>query len=135
MKRRWPHPEMPKTGKRFWRSTGELEDTPEFREMVEREFPGSAAEMADEEDAENSRRSFLKLMGASTALAGFGMVGCRRPEKHILPYTKHVEWIVPGKPLYYASAMPRPDGCTPVVVTTYEGRPTHVQGNPASPPE
>ena len=53
--------------------------------------------MADEADAETSRRSFLKLMGASTALAGFGMAACRRPESYIVPYTKAPEWVIPGQ--------------------------------------
>ena len=130
MKRKVHHPEPPKNGKRFWRSLGELEDTPRFRDWLEREFPAGASEM---EDSENSRRTFMKLMGASTALAGFGMAGCRRPEKYLVPYTKHVEWVIPGKPLYYATAMPRLDGCVPVVATTYEGRPTMLKGNALHP--
>jgi hypothetical protein len=59
--------------------------------------------MADEDEMETSRRSFLKLMGASTALAGFGMAACRRPESYIVPYTKAPEWVIPGKATYYAS--------------------------------
>ena len=85
--------------------------------------------MANEEDAENSRRSFLKLMGASTALAGFGMAACRRPEAYIVPYTKAPEWVIPGKATYYASSMPRATGATPLVVTTFEGRPTKLSPN------
>jgi len=55
-----------KKGKRFWRSLDELADTPEFRAAVEREFPSAAPEWIDPV----SRRGFLKLMGASMALAG-----------------------------------------------------------------
>lgn len=133
MKRIWHHPEEPKTGKRFWRSVGELEDTPEFRSWLDREFPQGAAEMDDETDRELSRRSFMRLMGASTALAGLGMAGCRRPVETILPFAHHVEWVIPGKPLLYASSMPRAGGSVPLVVTTHEGRPTHLQGNPLHP--
>jgi molybdopterin-containing oxidoreductase family iron-sulfur binding subunit len=85
--------------------------------------------MADESEAETSRRSFLKLMGASTALAGFGMAACRRPESYIVPYTKAPEWVIPGKATYYASSMPRAHGATPLVVTTFEGRPTKLAPN------
>ncbi len=126
----WQHPEVPADETTVaWRSAGQLEDTPEFREWLDREFPQGAAEMADEGDMETSRRSFLKLMGASTALAGFGMAACRRPESYIVPYTKAPEWVIPGKATYYASAMPRANGATPLVVTTFEGRPTKLAPN------
>jgi molybdopterin-containing oxidoreductase family iron-sulfur binding subunit len=129
-KRIWQHPEVPAGETTVsWRSAGQLEDTPEFREWLESEFPRGAAAMADEAEAETSRRSFLKLMGASSALAGFGMAACRRPESYIVPYTKAPEWVIPGKATYYASAMPRPHGVTPLVVTTFEGRPTKLGPN------
>ena len=133
-KRIWHHPEVPAGETTVaWRSAGQLEDTAEFRQWLDREFPQGAAEMANEEDAENSRRSFLKLMGASTALAGFGMAACRRPESYIVPYTKAPEWVIPGKATYYASSMPRAQGATPLVVTTFEGRPTKLAPNKLHP--
>jgi molybdopterin-containing oxidoreductase family iron-sulfur binding subunit len=129
-KRIWHHPEVPADETTVaWRSAGQLQDTPAFREWLDREFPQGAAEMADEADLETSRRSFMKLMGASTALAGFGMAACRRPESYIVPYTKAPEWVIPGKATYYASAMPRAHGATPLVVTTFEGRPTKLAPN------
>ncbi len=128
MKRQWQHPETRETGRQYWRSLGELEETPEFRGWLEREFPQGAAEL---EMDDVSRRNFVKLMGAATALAGFGAVGCHRPVRHLVPYNEHVEWVVPGKALYYASAKGRLGGrgCDPLVVTTHEGRPTRVDGN------
>src|SRR6266498_1388710 len=130
MKRVFQHPSGPSTGKRYWRSLGELSDTPEFREWLEREFPTGAAELKDDEW---SRRSFLKLMGASMALAGFGLNGCRRPEAHLVPFTKNVEWTIPGKFLYYATAMPRRTGAIPLIATTVDGRPIKLEGNPLHP--
>ncbi len=133
-KRIWHHPEAPTDETTVaWRSTGQLENTAEFREWLEREFPRGAAEMANEEEAETSRRSFLKLMGASTALAGFGMAACRRPEAHILPYAQAPEWVIPGKATYYASSFPRMGGATPLVVTSFEGRPTKLAPNTLHP--
>jgi len=133
-KRIWHHPEASATATTVaWRSVGQLEDTSDFRQWLEREFPQGAAEMESEGDAETSRRSFLKLMGASTALAGFGMASCRRPESYIVPYTKAPEWVIPGKATYYASSMPRSGGATPVVVTTFEGRPTKLAPNSLHP--
>lgn len=130
----WQHPEVPAGETTVaWRSAGQLEDTPAFREWLDREFPQGAAEMADEADAETSRRSFLKLMGASSALAGFGMAACRRPETYIVPYTKAPEWVIPGKATYYATSMPRAQGATPLVVTSFEGRPTKLAPNKLHP--
>ncbi|MEX1049064.1 MAG: TAT-variant-translocated molybdopterin oxidoreductase, partial [Akkermansiaceae bacterium] len=124
------HPEIPADETTVsWRSVGQLADTDDFRQWLDREFPRGAAEMANQDDAEASRRSFLKLMGASTALAGFGMAACRRPETYIVPYTRAPEWVIPGEATYYASAMPRATGATPLVVTTFEGRPTKLAPN------
>jgi MoCo/4Fe-4S cofactor protein with predicted Tat translocation signal len=127
------HPEIP-VGETTvaWRSAGQLEDSAEFRQWLDHEFPQGSAELVGPE-AETSRRSFLKLMGASTALAGFGMAACRRPEAYILPYTKAPEWVIPGKATYYASSMPRATGATPLVVTTFEGRPTKLGPNTLHP--
>ena len=130
MKRILQHPAPSQTGKQYWRSLGELSDTPEFRGWLEREFPAGAQEM---EADEVSRRSFLKLMGASMALAGFGLSSCRKPEMHLVPFTKSAEWVIPGKQLYYATAMPRRYGALPLVVTTVDGRPIKIEGNPNHP--
>ncbi|MES2505165.1 MAG: TAT-variant-translocated molybdopterin oxidoreductase [Verrucomicrobiota bacterium] len=129
MKRIWNHPEEPQTGKRYWRSTGELEQRSEFLNKLGVEFP--AGDTLNEEERETSRRDFLKLMGASTAM--MGLASCRRPLTNILPYTDHVEWIVPGKPLLYATVKPTATGAIPMVAITHEGRPTHLQGNPLHP--
>jgi molybdopterin-containing oxidoreductase family iron-sulfur binding subunit len=129
MKRIWQHPEETQTGKRYWRSADELENRSEFLNKLGVEFP--AGDTLNEEERESSRRDFLKLMGASTAM--MGLAACRRPLTNILPYTQHVEWIIPGKPLLYATAMPTTTGAVPMVVTTHEGRPTHLAGNPLHP--
>jgi MoCo/4Fe-4S cofactor protein with predicted Tat translocation signal len=130
MKRIVIHPPAPKSGRQYWRSTAELSDTPEFRAWLEREFPSGAAQLNGDEW---SRRSFLKLMGASVALAGFGVASCRRPEAHLVPFTKSVEWTIPGKFLYYTTAMPRRNGAIPLLVTTVDGRPIKLDGNPLHP--
>ncbi len=130
MKRIFNHPPAPKTGKRYWRSLEEFADTPEFRAKLEREFPQGAAEL---EGNEVTRRGFMQFMGASIALAGLGLTGCRRPELHIVPYTKGVEWQVPGNALHYATSMPRRGGAIPLIATTYNGRPTKLEGNPNVP--
>ena len=68
-------------GKKFWRSVDELADSPDFAELVNKEFPSQASEWIDPV----SRRSFLKVMGASMALAG--LAGCtKQPDEPIYPY-------------------------------------------------
>src|SRR6186997_2087958 len=130
MKRILQHPTEPLTGKKYWRSLGQLADTPEFRGWLEREFPQGASELSG---GDLSRRNFLKLMGASTALAGLGLSACRRPEKHLVPFTRGVEWSIPGKALFFATSYPTRKGASPLVVATYDGRPTKIEGNPAHP--
>jgi molybdopterin-containing oxidoreductase family iron-sulfur binding subunit len=127
MKRVFQHPPEPAHGKKYWRSFGEYSSTAEFREWFEREFPDGASQL-DENDW--SRRDFMKLMGASMALAGVGLTSCRRPQMHMVPFTKSVEWTIPGKFLYYATAMPRRTGAIPLVATTVDGRPIKLEGNP-----
>ena len=129
MKRVWQHPAEPTTGKKYWRSLGQLTGQESSQKWQDREFQDGAAVMKDEEEQESSRRTFLKLMSASTAMAGLGLASCRRPETFLKPYSKMPEWIIPGKILYYATAMPRAGGGSPLVVHTSEGRPTHLQGN------
>jgi molybdopterin-containing oxidoreductase family iron-sulfur binding subunit len=129
-------------GRQVWRSAEDLADTSDFRDWMEKEFPAGASELsrAEGEDAETAggetRRTFLKIMGASLALAGAATVpGCRRPDHKILAYSKEVpEEIIPGKPLFYATSMPRPDGgAEGLLVETHEGRPTKIEGNPLHP--
>ncbi len=92
------------------------------------EFPLGAAEWPEEV----SRRHFLKLMGASLALASTGAC-TRNPPEHIVPYVKQPEEIVPGKPLFFASALALGGYARGILVETHEGRPTKIEGNPQHP--
>ena len=129
-KRVFNHPKEEVGGRKYWRSLGQLQDTPEFRGWLEREFPQGASEL---EGGEVSRRAFLRLMGASSALAGLSLAACRRPEKQLVPFTRGVEWSIPGKALFFATAMPFRSGHVPLVATTHDGRPTKMEGNPLHP--
>ena len=115
-------------GKRYWRSIDELAETPGFQAEVEREFPSAAQEWVDPV----SRRGFMKLMGASMALAG--LAGCtKQPDEPIYPYIKQPEDLVLGKPNYFATAMPSPTGAVPLLVKTDQYRPIKIDGNPEHP--
>jgi len=108
-------------GPAFWRSLDEVAETPEFKAMLHREFPEGASEFNDPA----GRRDFLRLMGASIALAG--AAACtRQPPEQIVPYVKQPEDLIPGKPLFFATAMPFAGTAVPVLVESHMGRPTKI---------
>jgi len=133
MKRIFKHPAPSEqelaNGPRYWRSLDELASTPGFKAQLEREFPEGASSLEGVD-----RRGFMKIMAASFALGGVGLAGCRRPEAHILPYGKSVAGVIPGLPLYFASAMPVRKGAVPILAETHQGRPTKIEGNPGYAP-
>ncbi|AGA27913.1 TAT-variant-translocated molybdopterin oxidoreductase [Singulisphaera acidiphila] len=115
-------------GPRYWRSLEELAETEEFQSFLDREFPHGAPELVDA----TSRRNFLKLMGASLALAGVS--GCtHQASEKIVPYVRAPESLVPGKPLYYATAISRSGSPIGVLAESHMGRPTMVEGNEKHP--
>jgi MoCo/4Fe-4S cofactor protein with predicted Tat translocation signal len=115
-------------GKKYWRSLEELADSPALREFVQREYP----QHAEEWDDPIERRTFLKLMGASLALAGLSGCVYQPPEK-IVPYVKQPEEITPGKALFFATAFTLGGIATPLLARSNDGRPTKVEGNPDHP--
>ena len=115
-------------GRTYWRSLEELADTPEFRSYVNREFPHQASEFSDPA----GRRQFLRLMGASLALAGVSAC-TRQPEEKLVPYVRQPEQIVPGRPLFFATAMPVGGYGMPLLAENHMGRPTKLEGNPEHP--
>ncbi len=119
---------LQKSGKEYWRSVEEFVDAPEFEEFVKEEYPAHAEEWDDS----LSRRNFVKVMGASLAFAGLS--GCViQPAEKIVPYVRQPEEIVPGKPLFYATAMTLGGTATGLLAKSNEGRPTKVEGNPDHP--
>jgi len=119
-----------KTGKRYWKNLDELAGTPAFQELMQEEFPRQAA--AGEWVDSVSRRGFLKVMGASFALAG--LAGCtKQPDEPIFPYVKQPEDLVLGRPMYFATAHPFPTGAVPVLVKSEAFRPIKLEGNPEHP--
>ncbi len=118
---------MKENQKQYWRSLDELADTPEFRKIVEREFPEGASELKNPV----TRRNFLGLMGASIAFAG--LASCRRPVEKIVPFVKAPENMIPGVPKYYATTFTQGRHALGVLVESHEGRPTKIEGNPEHP--
>src|SRR6202142_3724387 len=118
----------PETGPEYWRSLEELAGSEEFQEMLPREFPKGASEWLDD----FSRRGFLKTMGASLALAG--LTGCTRmPITEIVPYVRQPENVVPGRPMFYATAFTLGGYASPILVESHLYRPTKIEGNDQHP--
>ena len=115
-------------GPRYWRGLEELADTPEFRNHLENEFPHGP----NDPDTKFDRRDLLKVMAASAAFAGLS--GCTKlPTQKIVPYVRQPEEIVPGKPLFYATATTLGGVATGILVESHMGRPTKIEGNPDHP--
>src|ERR1051325_6702132 len=115
-------------GQQYWRSLEELAETKQFTDMLHREFSPGATEWWDG----LSRRSFLKMAAASLALSG--VTACtKQPAHEILPYVKQPEELVPGEPLFYATAMSLGGFATGVLVKNREGHPIKIEGNPEHP--
>src|SRR5687767_6802499 len=115
-------------GRQAWRSLEEVAGTPEFHDYLHREFPANASEWLDPV----GRRSFLKLMSASMALAG--VTACTvQPAELIVPYVRQPEEEIPGKPLFFATAITQGGVASGLLVESHEGRPTKIEGNPDHP--
>ena len=115
-------------GREYWRSLEDLAQTDAFQDLMHREFPRYASEWEDGD----SRRNFIKLMGASLALAGLSAC-TRQPSEMITPYVRQPEDLVPGRPLFFATAMPLGASSTGLLIESHEGRPTKAEGNPDHP--
>ncbi|MBI3046840.1 MAG: TAT-variant-translocated molybdopterin oxidoreductase, partial [Acidobacteria bacterium] len=111
----------------YWRSLAQIEERPEFRAALEREFPEGASELPEG----ITRRDMMMLLGASLSLAG--LAGCRRPVEEIVPFVNAPEEIVPGIPRYYATTMPFRRSAYGLIVESHEGRPTKIEGNLSHP--
>ena len=111
----------------YWRSLAQLDDSQEYRDALEREFPEGASELPEG----ITRRDMMMLLGASLSLAG--LAGCRRPVEEIVPYVNAPEDTLPGIPRHYATTMPFQRSAYGLIVESHEGRPTKVEGNPAHP--
>ncbi|MDU9025161.1 TAT-variant-translocated molybdopterin oxidoreductase [Pseudomonas corrugata] len=112
-----------KQGVHYWRSLEELTDDPAFERFIEVEFPDIAPQM--------DRRRFLQLMGASLALGG--LAACGPTPGTAVPYVAQPEIIVPGKALWYATAVQFTGYAQPVLGCTHVGRPTKLEGSPEHP--
>ena len=119
-----------KSGRLHWQSLAHLDDTPEVRALIENEFAGYDPKAI----ASMPRRRFLKIMGASMALSGLTLTGCRRwPQERLAPYTAANRDRIPGVPEQYATTWELGGIGTGLLATSYDGRPIKIEGNPSHP--
>lgn len=118
------------TLKAYWRSLEDLDGT---RPPSHDEFPGlaqTAAPTAMVPATSLARRKFMGILGASTALAGLSTGCVRKPVENIVPFSKRPEDLIPGNPVYYATAYQLGGTVQGLLVESQDGRPTKVEGNP-----
>jgi len=121
------------TKRDYWRSLEHLADSPDIRNWADKEFPSYDPEEMKTLSG-TTRRRFMQLMGASLALAGVTLSGCRRwPEEKLAPYTVNPRGRLPGVPEQYATVMEVNGVAWPLLVTSFDGRPIKVEGNPTHP--
>ena len=115
-------------GPLFWRSLEERAENGAPRPDQDQGLSNLVALQFDP----SSRREFLRLMAASLALGGLS--GCAiQPTESIVPYVEAPEQIVPGKPLFFSTAVPMDGFACGVLVESHMGRPTKIEGNPDHP--
>ena len=120
---------MSSVNDRYWRSVEDLTRSQEFSEWMHREFQDCATELSGDD-----RRHFLKVMGASFALAGLGVAGCRRwPETNVVPAAHQPPNRTPGDPVYYATAWEFAGFAQPMLAKSFDGRPIKLEPNPGHP--
>jgi MoCo/4Fe-4S cofactor protein with predicted Tat translocation signal len=112
----------------FWRTLDEYSNFEAFQKSLQDEFPPGATARP----AFLDRREFLSLVSASLAFAGLTSCAPTVPEK-IVPYVRPPEEIVPGKPLFFATAFPLGGYGLGVLAESHMGRPTKIEGNPDHP--
>lgn len=114
-------------GPRYWRALEELVEDPELRRQLNEALPQLSAL-----NPALDRRGFLRLLGASLALAGLS--GCSGPPPQaIVPWIRQPEGMPQSLPQFYATTLHRGGNVAGVLVETHNGRPTKIEGNPVHP--
>ena len=76
------------------------------------------------------RRAALKLLASGAALA---LASCGHPDEQVVPYVEIPDGVTPGIRMAFASAVALAGYARGVIVTTVEGRPIKIEGNPRHP--
>lgn len=119
-------------GPHYWRALDELIEQPAFRAQLQQALPQLTTLQPAEWQPAMGRRSFLKLLGASLALAGLGACSGPPPQQ-IVPWTRQPDDDSPSLPKFYTTTLSTAGETIGVLVETHQGRPTKIEGNPAHP--
>jgi molybdopterin-containing oxidoreductase family iron-sulfur binding subunit len=76
------------------------------------------------------RRHALKLLASGMAVS---LAACTKPAEQILPYVELPERLVPGESLRFATTLALAGYGRGVLVTSVDGRPIKIEGNPKHP--
>jgi MoCo/4Fe-4S cofactor protein with predicted Tat translocation signal len=117
-------------GREYWLSLAQQANAPDYVQRAASEFadydPNAMASMP--------RRRFMQFMGGSLALAGLTLTGCRRwPKRELAPYAARPHGRVPGVSEQYATVMEIAGVAAGLLISSYDGRPIKVEGNPSHP--
>ncbi len=114
-------------GPRFWRALEELAEQPAGLHRLREAFP-----QLSQLEPGLDRRGFLKLLGASLAMAG--LAACSGPpQEQIVPWVQQPEGMSPSLPQFYATTLRHGNDVAGVLVETHQGRPSKIEGNPKHP--
>ena len=126
---------MKDSKKTYWKGLEELHQEEGYKKYAEKEFPEylpvNLKKGGFDDDGNNSRRDFLKLMGFGVAAAS--LAACEAPVRKAIPYLNKPVDVDPGIPNYYASTYAQGGDYCSIVVKTREGRPIKIEGNKLSP--
>src|ERR1700693_1895570 len=107
---------------RYWRSLEELAGAMEPGESSQEMLAqANSLRFAAGEPSGLDRRELFKLGGVSLALAG--LTACtRQPAEKIVPYVRQPEEIIPGTPLFFATAVTLRGSAQGLLVESNMGR-------------
>src|SRR5262245_35952138 len=70
----------------------------------------------------------------ATSMTALGLTSCAAaPPEKIVPYVRAPEDLLPGKPQFFATAMPMGGYGYGLIAESHEGRPIKIEGNPQHP--
>lgn len=115
-------------GRASWQALERVAASPEFTAFLNSRYPSLGGLLSG-----TGRRRILQVMAASFAFGGLAGRARAGSEDQIVPYVRQPTGLTPTVPLSYASATLLDGLANGVLVTTFDGRPIKIEGNPDHP--